>query len=159
MGAYIPKQYHSVLFYPVALGAVLLSAREVGLLSFYLPERRCQTEKHWSREFDHLTVSIMWGLHIGIGFATRITYGGFWLLVLVIVAFGVPKLGIVLMLSYWIGRTLSVWLAPILVPVGLRDGQLLDIVSAGRPIYHRIVAICLGVSGIVAVYIAMQGAV
>lgn len=143
LGQCIPQKWRQLVFYPIAAFAVLLSIREMGWVRFDLPERKCQTEKRWIHEFSLVTVSIMWGLHIGLGFATRITYGGFWVLAALIVASGVPLAGIALMLAYWLGRTLSIWLAPLLTPDSLDDFGLLNMISAGRPTYRRIGAICL----------------
>lgn len=155
IGRTIAERYREPLFYPVAVLALLLSARELGWVSFCLPERKCQTEKSWIHQFSPVTTSVMWGLHIGIGFATRVTYGGFWLIVAAIIALGSPKVGLVLMLTYWAGRTLSIWLSPFLVRTTPEGMGLLDIISAGEATYHRLAAVCLVSSALVAFLLAL----
>jgi hypothetical protein len=156
IGHVIPERYRELLFYPVALLGLVLSARELGWISFWLPERKCQTEKYWIHEFSPVTTSIMWGLHIGLGFATRVTYGGFWLIVAVIIALGTSNAGSVLMLAYWAGRSLSVWLSPVLVRTIPEGMGLLDIISEGEATYHRLAAVCLASSAFVACLLAVR---
>lgn len=131
-----------LVLYLIALLSLILAAREWGWIKFRLPERKLQTEKVWVHQFGFVIASAMWGLHIGLGFATRITYGGFWLLVAAILALGDPGFGAVLMLSYWLGRALPVWLAPVLLP----SHEVLDSTEAVFDhgfVYHRLVGIGL----------------
>lgn len=95
----------------VALGVAL---RDWGLVRFRLPECRRQTEKRWAHNSGFVIASFMWGFHIGLGFATYVKYGGFWILTLIAIAWGRPDYGAALLGTYWIGRTLSVWIAPLL---------------------------------------------
>lgn len=90
--------------------SALLIGRELRLWRMSLPEWQCQTERNWAYTFGFVRASIMWGFHIGLGFATVITYGGFWLLVLLIAAIGSPAEGALLMIAYWVGRGLPLWL-------------------------------------------------
>ena len=39
-------------FYSVALLGLILAARELGVVSFPLPQRMCQTENVWAHEFE-----------------------------------------------------------------------------------------------------------
>jgi hypothetical protein len=96
----------------IALLTLVLAGREWGWFSFRLPELRRQTDERWAHKFGFITASAMWGLHIGLGFATRVTFGGFWILVVFALVLAKPGFGTVLMLVYWLGRTLSVWIAP-----------------------------------------------
>lgn len=95
--------------------AVALTARDLGLVSFRLPQRRRQTEKDWFHEFGHVMAASMWGIHIGLGWATRMRFGGFWALTAAVIALGSPLIGVVSFVAYWLGRALPVWLAPMLV--------------------------------------------
>jgi cytochrome c biogenesis protein CcdA len=142
-------------FYLVGLLGLLLAAREWGWIDFRLPERKLQTERLWVHEFGFVTASAMWGLHIGLGFATRVTYGGFWVLVAIALALGDPIYGAMLMLVYWLGRALPVWLAPALLKSGSDTNQLLDMVSDHRLVYHRTVGITLVWSAVVIVLLAL----
>jgi hypothetical protein len=157
VGHVIPGRYRELLFYPVAVLGLVLSARELGWISFWLPERKCQTEKHWIHEFNPVTTSIMWGFHIGLGFATRVTYGGFWLIVAAIIALGTPNAGLVLMLGYWAGRSLSVWLSPLLLRTIPEGMDLVDIIYESKAIYHRLGAVCLALSALIVYLLAVRG--
>jgi hypothetical protein len=115
-----------------------------------LPERDVQAEKFWANEFGFVMASAMWGLYIGVGFATRVTYGGFWVLVAVAFALGDPVYGAVLMLAYWLGRVLPVWAAPALLVSGSDPTDLPEGIVHQRPVYHRLVGLALVWSAVVA---------
>lgn len=142
--------------YVVALLSLILAAREWGWIKFRLPERKLQTEKVWVHQFGFVLASAMWGLHIGLGFATRITYGGFWLLVAAILALGDPSFGSMLMLSYWLGRVLPLWLAPVLLS---SSDEVLDSTEAVFDhgfVYHRLVGIGLAWSAGLTILLAVS---
>jgi hypothetical protein len=96
----------------VAALSIVLAARELGILRFALIEKRCQTNRTWLYDFGAVHASAMWGFHIGIGFLTVITYGGYWVLVFAIVALGNVGVGALLMTVYWIGRSSPLWVLP-----------------------------------------------
>ncbi len=143
-------------FYFISVLSLLLAAREFGWIDFRLPERTLQTEKVWVREFGFITASAMWGLHIGLGFATQITYGGFWVLVTVCIATGDPIYGAVVMLTYWLGRALPVWLAPALTASNLNAIELSETIFANRVLYHRVVGVGLMWSAVVTALLALS---
>ena len=120
---------------------MLLAARELGWLAFPLPERKRQTEKYFAHEFGFVVGSAMWGLHIGLGFTTHITYGGFWMLVAADVAIGDPLYGSLLMMTYWLGRSLPVWMAPTLWTSGAED--IIEQLVSVRGVYRQIVGLAL----------------
>jgi len=144
-----------VAFYLIGFLSLVLAAREWGWIGFRLPERKLQTEKVWVHEFGFVTASVMWGLHIGLGFATRITYGGFWVLVAVALALGDAVYGAELMLAYWLGRTLPVWIAPALLESGSDAVELSETVFGHRLVYHRIVGGALVWSAVLMVWLAL----
>lgn len=132
------------MFLTLTLLSLMLAAREMGWISFRLPEQRLQTEKVWAHEFGFVGAAVMWGLHIGLGFATRITYGGFWVLVAAILALGDAAYGAMLMGTYWLGRVLSVWVAPTMLCVACGEPtQMFQELLANRSLYHRIQAVGL----------------
>jgi len=136
-------QVSSVTLYGLALLALLLAAREWGWIRFPLPERKQQTEKTWAHNFGFVWASAMWGLHIGFAFATRVTYGGFWVVVFVAVVFGDPRYGAELMVVYWLGRALPVWVSPMFVRHLPQTTDLMQLILADGSVYHRIVGIGL----------------
>ncbi len=141
--------------YLVALLSLILAAREWGWINFRLPERKLQTEKVWAHEFGFVMASAMWGLHIGLGFATRVTYGGFWVLVGAILALGDPRFGAIVMLSYWVGRALPLWLAPLLLSAE-EVTNLSESIFDHRFVYHRVAGIGLAWSAGLTILLAMS---
>jgi len=103
---------------PVLVGGLLIAgllvAREVGFIRFRLPERRLQTEKVWVHQFGVLGAATLWGIHLSLGFFTRINYSGFLMLSGLAVGLGDPRLGALLMGGHWLGKALSVWLGPLM---------------------------------------------
>lgn len=144
------------VFYFIGLLALVLAAREWGWIVLRVPERKRQTEKSWAHDFGFVIASAMWGLHIGLGFATRVTYGGFWILVLIALALGEPRYGAMLMLAYWLGRALPVWIAPALLKSSSDAMELPGAILADRFLYQRIVGLALLWSFGVAVLFAMR---
>lgn len=142
-------------FYLIGFLSLVLATREWGWISFHLPERKRQTEKFWVHEFGFVMASAMWGLHIGLGFATRVTYGGFWILVAVALALGDPVYSTVLMLAYWLGRVLPVWVAPALLDSSSAAINLPETISDQRLVYHRTVGFSLVWSAVVIVLLAL----
>ncbi|PWT88614.1 MAG: hypothetical protein C5B54_10375 [Acidobacteria bacterium] len=136
--------------------AFILAAREYGWIRFQIPERRRQTEKVWAHEFGFVGASALWGFHIGLGFATRVNYGGFWAIVAVIMALGSSRYGATLMLVYWLGRVLPVWLAPVLNWSGSDSSHLPGEILAADWVYHRLSAAALLWSGGIALLLATE---
>ena len=125
--------------YFICLMSIILAAREFGWIEFDLPECKRQTEKFWGNKFGICGASAMWGFHIGLGFATRITFGGFWILAITALAFGDPRFGAELLMMYWVGRVLSVWLAPSFCASAENIDELPERIYSELPLYHRIV--------------------
>lgn len=97
----------------VTLLAVVLALRECRVIDFPLPEQKCQTERTWAFVYGWVHASAMWGFHIGLGFFTVITYGGFWVLVGLILTQAEPAYGALTFGIYWLGRTLPFWAVPL----------------------------------------------
>jgi cytochrome c biogenesis protein CcdA len=131
--------------WPFALSfvAVILATRELELSSFELPEFKRQTEKFWAHEYGFFFASVMWGLHVGLGFATRMNYGGYWLLVVFTLASSDPIYGALLMVSYWLGRALPVWIAPVVTKTESLQEQLAKSIIVNPSVYHRLVGLTL----------------
>jgi hypothetical protein len=127
-----------------AVGAALvLAAREVGVVRFPLPERPLQTEKVWMHEFGPVGAATLWGLHLSLGFFTWINYGGFWVVTLLALGLGDPRYGIVLTGGHWLGKTLSVWVAPVLMRDSTDGDELLAVWGSRTALYRRVQAVGL----------------
>lgn len=111
----IPRSVgHALTLVGLPVAGVLFAAREIGWIRFPVPERKLQTEQTWFHDFGIVPAAAMWGIHIGMGFTTRITFMGFWLLVGAVVVLANGWWGAALFAGYWVGRALPVWLVPLL---------------------------------------------
>jgi hypothetical protein len=123
----------------VAVGVGLLAAaRELGIVSFRLPQRRRSTRDRWSRRLGPTSSALLWGLDIGLLFTTRFTFSGIWFLVALVAALRSPLLGATLFLAYWAGRVASVWLAPLLLEDANAGPDVLDVVRARYRLFQQI---------------------
>jgi hypothetical protein len=150
------RQASFLLILPAA--GIIFAARESKWIQFRVPERRLQTEPGWFRDFGIIPAAAMWGFHIGLGFMTRITYMGFWLLIAIIAAAGSSGFGASLLLFYWLGRVLSVWVAPLVLSreedsVGVR---IMGCAAGGLAAYRRIQVVANLWSGAIAFVIGWR---
>jgi hypothetical protein len=136
------------------MAAIISAAREIGLIRFPVPERKVQTESLWMNRFGPLQAAAMWGFHLGFGFTTRVTYMGYWLLVLSIFALHDAKVGAALLGIYWLGRALPIWLAPLLVS---RDDTSLGTTIMGHALSSRPVFQALQFMGDITLAAVMLG--
>ena len=93
----------------VVAAAMLL--RETGVLRFDPPQCNRQTHKMWFAQFGHVTGAGMWGSHIGLAVATVVTHGGLYPLLVLAVAHG-ASYGEWILVAFWVGRVVPLWLAP-----------------------------------------------
>ena len=107
----------------------------------------------WAFQFGIPTAAAMWGAHIGIGFATVITHSGFYVVVLLCVVAD-PALGAVLMMSYWVGRTLPIWLAPVVLTDYRSGGQATKELQHDSAFYRHLAATGLGLIALAVLVIA-----
>ncbi|HEY7202114.1 MAG TPA: hypothetical protein VIC57_17975 [Candidatus Dormibacteraeota bacterium] len=129
--------------------ALVLAARELGVLRFRLPERPLQTEKVWMHQFGPLGAATLWGLHLSLGFFTRVNYGGFWLLTLLALGLGSPRLGALLMGAHWLGKALSVWVAPLALRTSADGSEVAGVWDTDARHYRRVQALGLLAAGAV----------
>ena len=135
----------------LSVGALILAARELGLISFALPQVHRQTDKMWALRFGYVTGAAMWGSHIGLGFATVISHGGLFVIAGSALLLE-PIQSALLLATFWIGRTLPIWITP-LVTRDERNGEIVTDLLLNRPDAYRICAFAglagLGVTGVV----------
>jgi hypothetical protein len=126
---------------PAMLAAVgiafLAAARELGIVSFKLPQLARSTRAWWGR-FGPISSAFFWGLDLGLLFTTRFTFSGIWFLVVLGVAVQSPLLGVTLFLVYWAGRAASVWIAPLLLEDANAAPDVLDVVRARYRLFQQI---------------------
>jgi cytochrome c biogenesis protein CcdA len=69
---------------------------------------------------------------------------------------GNPLYGATLMVVYWLGRALPVWLAPMLNWSGQDSSSLSNEILAADWVYHRLAGLALMWSGGIAVLLAVE---
>lgn len=137
--------------------ASLAICRELGWLSLPLPQRARQTGRTWVMVLPPTLVAALWGLDLGLVFTTWLTFSGVWLLVTVGIVVGEPGFGAALFGVYWLGRAVSVWIAPLLVEETEQIPHLLDRVHSQRWLLQRIHAAALSWSVVVIVALIACG--
>jgi hypothetical protein len=122
-----------------ALGVALLAAaRELGIVSFRVPQLARSTRSWWSSRLGPTPTVLLWGLDLGLLFTTRFTLAGTWFLVALVVALQSPLLGATLLLVYWAGRAASVWISPLLLEDANAGPDVLDVVRARFRLFRQV---------------------
>lgn len=152
IGLLLPE-HRSVLLLILAAVALLLFARELKLFWFRLPQVWRQTHKQWAFQYGMVPAAAMWGAHIGIGVATVVKHGGFFVLIAFAFLLG-PLLGALLMAIYWFGRTLPILVAPLLTLHCGDGGKLAQIIGDASAACRHVAAAGLFSATVVALYLA-----
>ena len=121
----------------LAIGLIAI-ARELGWLTFPLPQLRRQTKDVWGKLLPGMMAAVLWGLDLGLIFTTRLTFSGIWLLAVVAILVGEPTYGAMLFILYWLGRALSVWIVPFLMPNANATPWVLDGIYVHYRLFQRI---------------------
>lgn len=154
-GRFLVSAASDTYLYAISGGAAVLAARELGCIRFALPQVHRQTHKMWQFEFGIVTGASMWGAHIGLGIATVIAHGGFLILLAFAVTLG-PLLGAILMVVYWCGRTLPLWLGPSLSVDPARGASIAECVMSTPRAYEHAAAVGLIATSIAMVIMALR---
>lgn len=125
-------------FLVAAVVGMLAIARELGWLSVPLPQLARQTRDVWGKILPGPLAAALWGFDLGLLFTTWLTFPGVWLLAAVTLLVGNLAIGAVLFVLYWLGRALSVWLAPLLLPGANGAPQLLEEIGGRRRLFQGI---------------------
>lgn len=118
--------------------ALLAIARELGWVSYPIPQLKRQTKDLWARLFPRKVAAMLWGLDLGLTFTTRLTFSGVWVLVIVTILVGKPAFGAALFALYWLGRVLSLWIAPLLMPDSASTDWVLERIYGQYRLFRRI---------------------
>lgn len=122
---------------------VLGAAREFRLVRIPLPQLHRQTNGSWAKTIKRPLSPMLWGFDVGLGFSTWVMFSGLWFVTLLALISGSVALGIMLFLGYWIGRALSLWLGPLLMPNARATLTVLRVIHARFLIVQRIHAAAL----------------
>ena len=144
------------VFWAAGTVALVVLLRALKLLRFKLLQCDLQTHRRWMAEFNMTTVAGMWGAHIGLAFLTVIKHAGLYPLALIVAGCGLGG-GEFVLVAFWVGRILPLWLAPALSG---RSGDGVAITNEVRDARRafRVTAVCgLAVLGALCVALASTG--
>lgn len=133
-----------------AIVAVLLALRDFKLLRFTLPQRKCQAPQSWLWEYDFKSSLFMWGFYIGVGLSSFIAFSGLYATIVALLFVRTRMVAIAIMVSYWLGRILPVWLAPLNVEPFL----LGRVTSQSTELFRAMSAVSLGWCAVVGLVLA-----
>lgn len=112
----------------LAAVAAVAAAREVWAPRSRLPGRRGQVPRRWSEELGPAATGLLYGVGLGLGFATHVTTAAYWATVTASVALADPAWGSLLGALFGLVRAGAVvvltWRLPDWDGVGRRQAQL-----------------------------------
>lgn len=117
---------------------LLAAARVLGWRSFALPRIRRQTREVWGKYLGSTTAALLWGLDVGLTFTTRFTFAGVSVLTALVLVYGDPAFGALLFMTFWFGRALPAWIAPLLMQDANATPYLLDALDRRRRLFRQI---------------------
>lgn len=139
-------QVPTILVYATILAAALVFALgELGLPGVPRPTWRRQTRKMWRQQGGPTRSAFWWGVDIGTGLTTRVTYRSLWIVFALCFASANAVTGAMLMLAYGIGRELLVVTGPALLDNAGDIETLVVALSTAQSTWHRTHAAMLGV--------------
>jgi hypothetical protein len=95
----------------VATVSVVYAAREAFGLPITVPCRRRQVPQWWRNFFSPPVAALLYGLGLGVGYVTYLTYGTYIAVTVSALASGDPGLGALLLVPFGLARGISVLLA------------------------------------------------
>lgn len=98
-------------FVAVVCVAVLYAVREITGLKIPIPDRHRQVPLWWRSFYSAPVAGFLYGLGIGVGYLTYLSFGTYVAVTAAAVAWGSPPLGAALTAPFGLGRVLSVALA------------------------------------------------
>jgi hypothetical protein len=113
LGGWLPVTDRFAWWPGLGLLASLLVLRELGWLRFPIPQFPRQTVKTWFPAVSAAHAAFWWGLDLGSGLTTLVTFSGYWLIVAAAVLKGDAAFGALLLGGYGLGRSLPIALAPL----------------------------------------------
>jgi hypothetical protein len=136
-GALVLPETDALLGIALAVALVAI-ARDSGLLPVPLPQVGRQTQGLWAKGFGGRAAAVLWGLDLGLVFTTWLNLSGAWVLAAVAVLAGQPAFGAMLFVAYWLGRALSVWVAPLLMANATETHRLMASLDEQHRLFRSI---------------------
>lgn len=118
--------------------ATIAGARELGWKAIPLPQLGRQTEGTWDRLFGSTAAAVLWGLDLGLFATTWLTFAGAWLIPILALLSGSAALGALLFIVYWLGRAVSVWIAPAFMRTGTDTSHMMNALEESRRVVQLV---------------------
>lgn len=110
-----PAAWLSLLI--VSAVGLIIALQEFGWLPFRFPRSRRQTSQLWFARFGPVRAAWWWGIDLGSGLTTIVTFPGYWLLIIGIALNGSAAFGAFILGLYGLSRGIAVVLQPHLLSV------------------------------------------
>ena len=111
VGAAMGAPWNGIGLLVLSSVAVVYAARELLGIPAPLPDRRRQVPDWWRTFFAPKVAALLYGLGLGIGFMTYLSYGTLVAVAIAALASGDPLVGAVACAPFGLARALSVWVA------------------------------------------------
>lgn len=95
--------------------SAVLALHEFYWLRLPIPQLHRQTSKWWRTRFGAVGAAWLWGLDLGSGLTTIVTFSGYWILVLAALSSGEAWYGGLILGMFGVSRAIVVFLMPKLV--------------------------------------------
>lgn len=116
-----------------------------------------QTKDLWARRYGATRAAAFWGADLGLTVSTKFTFTGATMVLALAVALRDVRLGMALLLAYWLGRALPVWVSPFVVRRPEGTQSLLVGVNRGRRQFRLLHVYGLAMIAVVAISILATG--
>lgn len=81
------------------------------------------------------TAATLWGFDLGLTLTAKFTFAGLSMLITLPMMLGGPAAGAALLASFWVGRVIPVWIAPMLLRDANDTLRLLDSIDRERLLF------------------------
>lgn len=140
----------------LVLGATCL-AHALGWRCLPIGGLKRQTKDLWTRKYGPSKAAALWGADLGSTVSTRFTFTGATMVLALAVALRDVRLGMALLLAYWLGRALPVWVSPFVVRRPDDTQCLLAGINRGQRQFRLLHVYGLGMIALVAISILATG--
>ncbi len=152
----LPSGFRGAALGLVLAIAIVAPASDLHLIRWRLPQPNLQTRRHWGL-FRSPIPAVLWGLSLGLTFATVFTFSGPWLVLALPFALGDPVFGSMFLLAHWLGRAAPVLAGPILLDDATHTLDVLDGIDRARPVFRASNIVGIGLIALALILLLQEG--
>lgn len=146
-GALVPADFRAAAIGLALLIAAVAAASELGVIRWHLPQPNLQTRRQWAL-YRFPIPEVLWGFCLGLTFATVFTFSGTWLVLALPFASGDPAFGAMVLLAHWVGRTMPIFMGPLLIDHPGRMPKLLDEIDGALAVFRTSNVVGIALMGV-----------